>query len=235
MPINRLPFGDVVSEVREHTSLLLGTTIGYSDEDWAVATGLSGWSRSHVASHLVEGARAMVRVIGELHDGVQRELYGSRHEDHHAIELGAISGGLELQISLDTSASELQELLSALEGDERQIRLRDGYHIPAKHIPHARLSEVVLHHFDLDGSFNPAQLTPSVALALLQFHVERIGHRDDYPPLRLVADEGYEGTVGRAADPAAFHGPAADLLAWLMRGVESSRIYRSDDEHTDGS
>ncbi len=227
MPINRLPFGDVVSAVREHTSLLLGTTIGYSDDDWATPTGLSGWTRSHVASHLVEGARSMVRVIGELHDGVERELYGSAQEEHDAIELGAISGGLNLQISLDTSASELQELLPALEGDDRLVRLRDGHAIPAKHLPHARLSEVGLHHFDMDGHFTPDLLSPGVALALLQFHVERIGHRDDYQPLRLVADEGYEGSVGRASDAATFHGPAADLLAWLMRGVESNRIYRS--------
>lgn len=228
MPINRLPYGDVVSAVREHTSLLLGTTIGYSDEDWATPTGLSGWTRSHVASHLVEGARAMVRVIGELHDGVTRELYGSRGEDREAIELGAIADGLTLQIDLDTSASELQDLFPELDGDERLVRLRDGHDIPAKHLPHARLSEVVLHHFDLDDQFTPAVLSPGVALALLQFHVERIGHRDDYQPLRLVADEGYEGSVGRASDAATFHGPAADLLAWLLRGTESSRIYRAD-------
>lgn len=228
MPINRLPFGDVVSTVREQTSVLLGTTIGFSDEDWAAPTSLTGWTRSHVAAHLVEGARAMVRVIRELHDGVQRELYGSRHEDRQDIELGALAGGLELQINLDTSASELQELLAELEGNERQVRLRDGHHIAARHIPLARLSEIVLHHFDMDAHFTPDVLAPDVALALLQFHVERIGHRDDYPPLRLIADEGYEGTVGRTADPATFHGPAADLLAWLMRGIESSRIYRAD-------
>ncbi|MHA7860807.1 maleylpyruvate isomerase family mycothiol-dependent enzyme [Tessaracoccus sp. Y36] len=229
MPMNRLPFGDVVSAVREHTSLLLGTTIGFTDEDWASPTKLSGWSRSHVAAHLVEGARAMVRVIGELQDGVQSEMYGSRGEDHQAIELGAISGGLALQIELDTSASELQGLLPEMEGDHREIRLRDGHSIPARRIPLARLSEVVLHHLDLDAHFTPSVLAPDVALALLAFQVERIGHRDDYPPLRLVADEGYEGTVGRTVEPATFHGPAADLLAWLMRGVESSRIYRADD------
>lgn len=229
MPINRLPFGDVVSAVREHTSLLLGATIGYSEEDWAAPTGLSGWTRSHVAAHLVEGARAMVRVISELHGGVQPQLYGPG--EHLAIELGALSGGLQLQIDLDTSASQLQELLPGLEGDTREMRLRHGLHIPARHVPHARLSEVVLHHFDLDPEFTPEVLSPETALALLHFHVEKIGHGDDYPPLRLVADEGYEGTVGRAADPATFQGPAADLLAWLLRGTESSRIYRADDEH----
>lgn len=227
MPINRLPFGDVVSAVREHTSLLLGTTIGYSDDDWAGPTGLAGWSRSHVAAHLVEGARAMIRAIREMDDGMEGQLYRSPADDRQAVELSAISGSLELQIGLDTTASELQELLPALEGDERLVRLRDGQHIPAKHVPHARLSEVVLHHFDLDGSFTPAVLSPEVALALLQFHVTEIGRRDDYPPLRLIADEGYEGTVGRAGDPETIHGPAAELLAWLMRGIASDRIHRS--------
>lgn len=225
MPINRLPFGDVVSAVREHTSLLLGATIGYSEDDWAASTRLSGWTRSHVAAHLVEGARAMVRVIGELHDGVARELHGSRTAERRAVELGAISDGLTLQIDLDTSASELQELLGSLEGDHRLVRLSDGHDIPACHLPHARLSEVVLHHCDLDSRFTRSSVAPELALALLHFHVTRIGHRRDVQALHLVADEGFESRLGGAGgEPTTVRGPATDLLVWLLRGLESELI-----------
>lgn len=231
MPINRAPFGDVVEAVREHTSLLLGTTIGYSADDWARPTALTGWKRSHVATHLVEGALGMVRAIDGLHSGTPRRMYESEASRHRAIEVGALDGGLDLQIKLDTSASALQAQLAALEGDERPVTLRAGYQLPARHIPLARLGEVVLHHMDMGSHFGPRDLTPDIALALLAFQVGRIGNRDDYPPLRLVADEGYEGTVGREGERTQMHGPAADLMAWLARGTESPRIYRATDQH----
>jgi len=42
MSSNRAEFAEVVNAVRDHTSLLLGTTIGYSDDDWAEPTSLAG-------------------------------------------------------------------------------------------------------------------------------------------------------------------------------------------------
>lgn len=229
MPTNRAPFADVVSAVREHTSLLLGSTIGYSEEDWAAPTALTGWTRSHVAAHLVEGARGLVRVIDGLEAGLNRRLYYSEAAKHRDIELGALEDGLDLQIGLDTTASQLQELLPGLEHDDRPVTLRAGYQIPARHIPLARLGEVVLHHMDLGSHFTTADLAPEIAVSLLAFHVERIGQRDDYPPLELVADEGYTGRVGQEGEPTQLHGPAGDLIAWLARGTESARIYRVTD------
>lgn len=80
---------------------------------------------------------------------------------------------------------------------------------------------------DLGGQFSTADLTRQLAVALLTFQVELLGRRDDLPPLRMVADEGFEGTVGRSGIPTQMNGPAADLFVRLARGTESSRIYRS--------
>lgn len=226
MPTNRAAFADIVSAVREHTALLLGTTIGYSEDDWAAPTALSGWSRSHVAAHLVEGAKGLTRVIEGLDAGLNRRMYASEAAKHRDIELGALADGLELQIRLDTSASELQAMLPQLDGDDRPVTLRAGYHIPARYIPLARLGEIVLHHMDLGSLGSTADLAPDIAVSLLAFHVERIGAREDYPPLRLVADEGYSGVVGQPGTPTELHGPAGDLIAWLARGTESPRMYR---------
>lgn len=229
MLTNRAMFAEVVNAVRDHTALMLGTTISYSEEDWAAPTGLSGWTRSHVAAHLADGADAMFRVIKGLEDGAPIRMYDSAKAKHRAIELGALTSPLDLQIRLDTSASALQREFAALEGDTRPVTLRAGYRIPANQIPLARLGEVVLHHMDLGSHFTTADLTPDIAVELLAFNVERIGRRDDYPPLLLVADEGFEGSVGRAGSPTRMHGPAGDLVAWLVRGTESARIYRSGD------
>lgn len=227
MPTTRAPFADIVSAVRNHTSLLLGTTIGYSEEDWAAPTRLTGWTRSHVAAHLAEGAHAMLHVIHGLAEGQSVRMYASQAAKQHAIEIGALKGGLELQIQLDTTASKLQLELAALEGDTRPVTLRPGRRFPAHQLPLARLGEVVLHHMDLGGQFSTADLTRQLAVALLTFQVELLGRRDDLPPLRMVADEGFEGTVGRSGIPTQMNGPAADLFVWLARGTESSRIYRS--------
>lgn len=227
MSTERTTFTQVVDSVREQTALLLGSAIGLSDDDWARPTALSGWTRSHVAAHVAEGAMAMVRVIRGLRTSVAPRLYESDADKRRAIELGALASGLELQISLDTSASALQLELPQLEDDDRSVELRAGYRLQASMLPLARLSEVVLHHMDLNSSFDSTQLAPTIAVELLSFQVDRIGRSGDYPPLHLVADEGYTGTVGRVGDPTELHGPAGDLLAWLARGTESARIYRA--------
>ena len=164
MPTSRAPFVDVVAAVREHTSQLLGRTIGFSDEDWAAPTALPGWTRSHVAAHLVDGARRLVRVIDGLHSGRLRTMYDSDAEERRTIEMGALAGGLDLQIQLDTTASELQELFPSLEGDRSPVLLRPGYGIQAWQIPLSRLGEVVLHEMDLEARSSTMNLAPETAV-----------------------------------------------------------------------
>jgi maleylpyruvate isomerase len=227
MPTSRAPFVDVVAAVREHTSQLLGRTIGFSDEDWAAPTALPGWTRSHVAAHLVDGARRLVRVIDGLHSGRLRTMYDSDAEERRTIEMGALAGGLDLQIQLDTTASELQELFPSLEGDRSPVLLRPGYGIQAWQIPLSRLGEVVLHEMDLEARSSTMNLAPETAVSLLAFQVERLAGRDDRPSVRLVADEGYDATLDGPGDRTEVRGPAVDLIAWLARGVDSSRLIRS--------
>lgn len=229
MATHRTPFAEVVNAVREHTSLLLGTTIGYSDDDWAAPTALPGWTRSHVAAHLAEEATGMTRVITGLHTGIARRMYESEAAKHQAIEVGALASGLDLQIRLDTSAGVLQEEFGALEGDDRELTLRAAYRIPAHQLPLARLGEVVLHHMDLGSQFSTGDLAPEIAVSLLAFHVERIGRRPDHPALRIVADEGYQALLGGTGAPDELRGPAGDLIAWLARGTDSPRIVRTSE------
>lgn len=227
MSTSRARFADVVAAVREHTSLLLGHTISFSDEDWARPTTLPGWTRSHVAAHLVDGARGLVRVIDGMHSGRPCTMHVSEDAERRSIELGALAGGLELQIHLDTTASELQELLGALEGDDTRVWLRPDYPIHAWQIPLARLGEVVLHHMDMGSDTSTTDLAPETAVSLLAFQVERMTERHHPPSLRLVADEGYEATLEGDGDRAEVRGPAGDLIAWLARGVKSPRLIRS--------
>lgn len=217
-------FDSILEAVREHTHLLLGATIGFSDEQWAEPSGLPGWTRSHVAAHLVENARGLVRVCEGLSSRRPPRMYPSHADKARAIELGALSSGMQLQVDLDTTASALQTLLSALEGDATPVELRAGEPMPAHQIPLARLHEVMVHSVDLALEGHEAHLDGGVAVDLLAFEAERIGRRSDVPGMLLLADEGFRARLGADDEFETVGGPAAELVVWLTRGVVLPRL-----------
>ncbi|MDO5735517.1 MAG: maleylpyruvate isomerase family mycothiol-dependent enzyme [Propionibacteriaceae bacterium] len=217
-------FDVILEAVREHTHVLLGATIGFSEEHWAQPSGLSGWTRSHVAAHLVENARGLVRVCRGLDSHRPSRMYDSHADKIRAIERGALSGGLRLQIDLDTTASELQTELQLLEGNTTPVELRAGDPMPAEQIPLARLFEVVLHSVDLDVDGHEVQLPDDIAMDLLAFESGRLGRRSDIPGMLILADEGYQVRLGAEGDFDTVGGPASELLLWLARGIVTPRL-----------
>lgn len=218
------PFDVVLEAVRAHTYLLLCATIGFSEEHWAQPTGLPGWTRSHVAAHVVENARGLIRVCRGMRHHRPTRMYGSPADKVRAIEMGALAGGLRLQIDLDTSASELQTLLPILEGDTTSVELRPGYRTPAEEIPLARLYEIVVHSVDLGVDVQQSNFGPDIAQMLLAFEAERIGRRPDLPGMLILSDEGYRARLGADDEFDTVGGPALDLLLWLARGVDSPSL-----------
>lgn len=217
-------FDVILEAVREHTHLLLGATIGFSEEDWAQPSGLPGWTRSHVAAHVVENARGFIRVCRSMTLHRPTRMYGSHADKVRAIELGALAGGLQLQIDLDTSASELQTLLPPLEGNTTSLELRPGYRTPAEEIPLARLYEIVVHSVDLGVQVPQTNFGPHIPEMLLAFESERIGRRPDLPGMLILSDEGYRARLGADDEFDTVGGPALDLLLWLARGVGSPHL-----------
>ncbi|RMB59708.1 maleylpyruvate isomerase family mycothiol-dependent enzyme [Tessaracoccus antarcticus] len=217
-------FDVILEAVREHTHVLLGATIGFSDEQWAQPTGLPGWTRSHVASHLVENARGLVRVCRGLAEGRPARMYPSHADKMRSIERGALAGGLRLQINLDTTASELQTQLPMLHGNSTPVELRAGDPMPADQIPLARLFEVVVHSVDLDVAGHEVHLHTDIALDLLAFESERLGRRPDLPGMLLLPDEGPQIRLGAEGDFSTIGGPADELVLWLARGIVSPRL-----------
>ena len=214
----------ILEAVREHTHLLLGATIGFSDEHWAQPSGLPGWSRSHVAAHLVENARGLLRVCHGIAEGRPARMYPSHADKIRAVERGALAGGLELQIQLDTTAGELQTVLPMLEGNSDPVELRAGYRLPAEQIPLARLFEVVVHAVDLAIDDHEMRLSDDIAVDLLCFDAKRLGRRPDLPGMLLLADEGFQIRLGAEGDFETVGGPAADLLLWLARNITSPQL-----------
>lgn len=221
--IDAASFTDVLDAVREQTAYLLGTTIGYDEQDWAAPTRLSGWTRSHVAAHLVENANAMMHLLTRL-EGDPVGLYDSPEAQQVALERRALDAGLTLQIELDETSGELVRAFDGLEHDPRHVAITERWEVSVADLPRIRLRELVLHHFDLIG-WEALELTsPQVLVSILQLEVER-PRRDQLPPVLLMSDEGYSVRLNsEGGDATTVIGPAGDLLVWLSRGVYSSNV-----------
>lgn len=216
-------FAEVVDAIREHTAHLLGTTISYDEDDWATATELPGWTRSHVAAHLVQEAEGLIAALG---DGEEHEPLSS-DERRLALERRALCAGLALQISLDETSGQLQRQLQQLEGDERPIRLAESWTIPAHDVPVLRLREVVLHHFDLIGP-EALDVPPSILRLLLAFEVAR-PRANPLPPVLLLSDDGFSARLGdEDREATTVIGPSPDLLVLLARDIISPNISGAD-------
>lgn len=224
MTVAASTFAEVVDAVREQTALLLGTTIPYDEDDWAAPTLLPGWTRSHVAAHLVEGAQMMTSLLAS--DGLAGRL--SRRERQLRLERRALQAGLQLQIELDEASARLQGALADLHDDTRPIPVSHRWTIPAHDIPLLRLRELVLHHYDLTRE-PPEGLTTVVAIDLLRLERDR-PRTDGLPPVLLVSDEGYSTRIGASdTDVSTVIGPVHDLFLWLGRGVIAPSLSGASD------
>lgn len=216
-------FVEVIDAIREQTAHLLGTTISYDEGDWAAPTSLPGWTRSHVAAHLVEGANRMLALLRRIETDAGEGLQLTPAQRQRALERRALDAGLTLQIQLDESSGQLQRALARLEDEHRPVRLTETWRLPARLLPLVRLREVVVHHFDLVGE-EALTVAGPVTTALLELEIGRT-HVRHLPSILLVTDEGYSARIGaEEGDTTTVIGPAHDLLVWLARGVVTPNI-----------
>lgn len=77
----------------------------------------------------------------------------------------------------------------------------------------ARLTEVLIHHVDLDAGFNPGDWPADFTSRMLADVTASFARRDDAPALRLhTTDTGEDHGTGDHL----VTGPATSLLAWLL-------------------
>ena len=216
--------GDAVAAIRkrkmEATQQLLGDTIRLDDAEWQAPSLLPGWTRAHVATHIARNADGLRRSVRGFLDGHPQRMYPSELDRQDDLEKGSRRTGLDLQIDLDTSASELNETMNELaaQPDEllaRDVELRAGFRVPAHMVATARLNEIVLHRIDLGMGFSVDQLEPDIARWLLEWAVFRLDDRVDVPRLDIISASGLKASVGGFGEPIKVTGPDRYLLGWL--------------------
>lgn len=222
--IQSLAFPEVLEAVRDQTTRLLGATIEFSEEDWAAPTALPGWTKSHVAAHLVEQAHRLASILGTTGQALPSS---SEHAQRLELERLALDTGLALQIQLDESAGVLQEAFAKLEGRDNEDQIAPQWSINPRDLPVLRLRELLVHHYDLIGR-TAFDVPRAVLLTVASFETLR-PRREEVPPVLIVADEGFSARIGEdSGDTKTVIGPISDLCLWLTRGVASQNLSGTD-------
>lgn len=216
--------------VAHATQRLLGDTIEITDDQWHAPSRLPEWNRAQVATHVARQADALTRLATWARTGERREMYDSEEQRTLDIDAGRARTGLELQIDLDESAGRLADSFEELDEPDHwgeMVQLRNGREVPARLLPLGRLSEVVLHHVDLDIGWGVDDIDAQSAAWLLEWCAERLQSRDDFPALALSADEGTRVVID-GTDPVAVSGPANRLLGWLTSRSDATGLTGAD-------
>lgn len=209
------PLEPLRKRVQEATQNLLGDTIGIGDGDWNRPSRLPGWSRANVATHLAANAEALSRLIEAAAQGGPMILYPDPETRRAGIEEGSSLTGLELQICLDTSAGRLERAMDDVHDWSAPLELRRRQLI-LTHLPMARLSEVVVHHLDLNCGFDVDWLQQGPARWLLQWALLWHAADPDLPPVRLESTSGLVANLGPDDERSTVSGTDAQLWCWLV-------------------
>lgn len=210
---------DVLRQIDAATEQLLRTAGRFTDADVRAPSLLPDWSRGHVLTHLARNADGGRHLLIWARTGVETPEYPSMAAREEQIEAGAGRSAHALVADLRDSAArfaaEYRRMTTA--AWSRTVRWTGGQERPAARAADSRLSEVLVHHVDLDAGYAPAQWPADFVRAMLGRVVASFGARSDAPALRLHADDtGTRYDVGTAGPATSVHGPEASLLAWLM-------------------
>jgi len=197
---------DVKTAVAQLTALLADL----DDETARADSGLPGWSRGHVITHIANFSEAMTRQIEEALQGRLVEFYdGGRPARTAAIEAGADRPATELTSHLLSATTALLTAWDKVGTDDwsRPITHREGDLTAAVD---TTWRELTIHTSDLGLGRTPATWPPAFCLHLLDFLRPRT---PDGVHLILRSDEGTTWENGTGEDHV-LTGPLTTLTAW---------------------
>jgi maleylpyruvate isomerase len=204
-----------LAEITAATRALQATADRLDDACVRAPSLLPGWTRGHVLTHLARNADGGTRLLTWARTGVETREYPSLDARAAEIEEGADRPARVLAEDVRQSARRFADAF-ALMPDEawgRVVQWTAGARHPAARAADARLTEVLVHHVDLDAGFTPADWPATFTTRMLASVTASYARRDDAPSLRIRAtDTGEEHGHGGVL----VTGPAPALLAWLL-------------------
>lgn len=178
-------------------------------------SGLPGWTRGHVITHVARNADGMARLAGWAKTGVEEPMYGDRHPRNRDIEEGAARGPAEQEADVRESSRRLATTFDGLSGEAWSARVRTATReIDASYLPWMRAREVWLHAIDLDAGAGDRDLPDAFAVRLLGDLVGDLSDRPGMPALVLLAGDRTLDLHG-GGEPIRVAGTPAAIACWL--------------------
>jgi maleylpyruvate isomerase len=233
VPVTDRPFDPAatLAEITDATARLLETVEVLDDPAVRQPSLLPGWSRGHVLTHLARNADGGRRLLSWARTGVQTPEYASMAARAADIEAGAGRPVRELAADVRDSAAAFAQEYARMPAAawDRLVRWTAGKQRPAARAADSRLTEVLVHHVDLDAGYAPGDWPPAFIDAMLERVVAAFGSREGVPPVRLYAtDTGSRYRIGSSSGAVAVRGPRASLLAWLMGRSRGTDLATTD-------
>jgi maleylpyruvate isomerase len=216
-----IPVADVHRWKTEATQQLLGHTIALTEEAWHQPTGLPGWTRAHVATHLARNAEFFDSIVQAAQIGAPLPTLAAASVRRSVLEVGAERHALELQIDLDGTAGALQNTIDAITDWTPAVEL-DGAQLTLAAVPLARLHEVNVHHLDLNCGLTIDDIPADAAEWLLRWALFRL-RNTNLPTIRVIS-ETMQTEIGHSATTLEVSGTDANLWAWLSGRADAEVV-----------
>jgi maleylpyruvate isomerase len=224
--------GRLLERVGPATSRVVASAAALTDSQAREPSLLPGWSRGHVLTHIARNADGLRNLLIWARTGTETPQYPSRQARDEAISAGSGRPASQLAADLRSSSEAFLAEAGRMSDSAWQVSvggLRGPSH-PAWVVLWRRLSEVELHHVDLDAGYRPADwpgpfvtdclevvsgvFADSAAAPAAQLTDTGTGRRYQ---IGLAGDGSSQPPAGSrpAGPPAAVAGPGSILLAWL--------------------
>lgn len=220
-----MPDPQLLDLLHEASQRLVRSVDGVPDTEWRRPSLLPGWSRAHVAAHLVLNAEGLADALEGLGRGEAVPMYRSATARDEDIEALAAEEATEVRNRLLSSTARFAEAVAAVPEaawEGRIERVPGGRSVPAAAVPAMRWREVEVHHVDLDAGYGPADWPLPFADALVDAMADRLADRladgaGDGAGVRVVlVDAGRERGIGSVGPEApVVRGSAAEVGWWL--------------------
>jgi maleylpyruvate isomerase len=213
-----------LAAVRRASAVVFDAVDELDDAALLRPTGLTGWSRGHVVSHLARNADGLVNLLHWARTGIESPMYTSPADRDAAIEEGANRLARVQQEDLRAADERFfmaTEIMSEADWATEVVN-GQGKTIGVSLVPWMRLTEMLVHLVDLDvgrGFEDIVDLAGEQTELLIDYVATRYDERPGVPSVRLAVDlpSGTEGTwlLGDDGEPHEVRTAAAPVLAWL--------------------
>jgi maleylpyruvate isomerase len=224
--------GEGLAAARRACTALYETVDNLDDVSIHGPSRLTGWTRGHVVSHLARNADGLVNLLHWARTGIESPMYASSVDREADIEEGAhrlVQVQQEDLRAADERFFMATEVMSETDW-EAGVTNRQGQAVAVSLVPWMRLTEVLVHHVDLNVGVDFDRLIELAAdqtELLIDYVVTRYDDVAAIPPIRLTVElpSGHEQIwlLGDGARRTEIRRPAASTLAWLT-GRDSAEL-----------